>query len=391
MPCRYAFPLESVTVNAWPDLPARIRTAMKFPAVLATLNATDEVVVTPASWLARWTSAIPGVDGRIVKFTRLLAAPPTVTSTSPLVVPEGTSTTIFVALQLAGVPDVPLKVTVLVPCVVPKFVPAIVTDVPTAPDVGFKLVMFGADEVTIKFTPLLMSSAEPPPLGALVTTTFPVAAPIGTGTTMLVALQLVGVPAVPLKVTVLVPCVVPKFVPAIVTGVPTAPDAGFRLVMLGGGGVTAKLIPLLATPPTVTTNVACCRSCRHRRNNARRTPTRRCRRCPVELHGAHALRRSEIRTADRHRRADHSRRRVHARNTRWRASPCVAGLKSRQGRTPIVRRSKDCAGRYRPRSRLYPILGNQLGVRRCRNTCFDGEPVSRRKARRIGGRNRTQQ
>jgi len=159
----------------------------------------------------------------------------------------------LVALQLVGVPDIPLKVTVLVPCVVPKFVPAMVTDVPTAPDVGFKLVTLGAEEVTVKLTPLLMSSAEPPPLGALVTTTFPVAAPPGTGTTMLVALQLVGVPTVPLKVTVLAPWVVPKFAPAIVTGVPTAPDVGFRLVMLGGGGVTTKFIPLLATPPTVTT------------------------------------------------------------------------------------------------------------------------------------------
>src|SRR6266481_902341 len=255
MPCRYAFPLESLTVNTWPDLPARIQTAMKFPAVLATLNAIDAVVVVPASWLARWASAIPGVAGRTEKFTALLAAPPTVTSTFPVVVPGGTGTTMLVALQLVGVPAVPLKVTVPVPCVVPKFAPAIVTDVPTAPEFGFRLVMFGADEVTVKFTPLLMSPAEPPPLGALVTTTFPVAAPGGTGTTMLVALQLVGVPDVPLKVTVLVPCVVPKFAPAIVTDVPTAPDVGFRLVMLGGGGVTVKFIPLLATPPTVTTTL----------------------------------------------------------------------------------------------------------------------------------------
>ncbi len=225
---------------------------MRLPAVLATVNATDAVVVVPASWLARWTSAIPGVAGRIVKFTPLLAAPPTVTTTFPVVVPDGTGTTMLVALQLVGVPDGPLKVTVLVPCVAPKFAPAIVTDVPTAPDVGFKLVMLGADEVTVKFTPLLMSPEEPPPVGALVTTTFPVTAPLGTGTTMLVALQLAGVPAVPLKVTVLAPCVAPKFAPLIVTDVPTAPDVGFKLVMLGGDGVTAKFIPLLATPPTVT-------------------------------------------------------------------------------------------------------------------------------------------
>jgi hypothetical protein len=76
--------------------------------------------------------------------------------------------------------------------------PATVTDVPTAPDAGFTLVIVGAAVVTVKLIPLL---ATPP----TVTTTFPVVAPAGTGTTMLPALQLVGVPATPLNVTVLVP------------------------------------------------------------------------------------------------------------------------------------------------------------------------------------------
>ena len=71
----------------------------------------------------------------------------------------------------------------------------------------------------MKATPLL---GNPP----TVTTTLPVVAPVGTGTAMLVALQVVGVAAVPLNVTVLVPAVVPKFAPVIVTAVPTAPDVG---------------------------------------------------------------------------------------------------------------------------------------------------------------------
>ena len=74
----------------------------------------------------------------------------------------------------------------------------------------------------------------------------PVVAPVGTGTVMLVALHAVGVPAVPLNVTVPVPCVAPKFAPAMVTELPTTPDVGLRLVILGGGGVTVKLMPLLA-------------------------------------------------------------------------------------------------------------------------------------------------
>jgi hypothetical protein len=161
-----------------------------------------------------------------VKLTPLLATPPTVTTTFPVVAPAGTGTTMLVPLQLVGVPVVPLNFTVLVPCVDPKFVPVIVTLVPTDPVVGFRLVIDGAVVVTVKLTPLL---ATPP----TVTTTFPVVAPAGTGTTMLVPLQLVGVPVVPLNVTVLVPCVDPKFVPVIVTLVPTDPVVGFGLVIDG--------------------------------------------------------------------------------------------------------------------------------------------------------------
>ncbi len=105
--------------------------------------------------------------------------------------------------------------------------------------------MFPVVEVTVKMTPLL---ATPP----TVTTTFPGVAPLGTGTVMLVALQLVGLGAgVPLNVTELLPCEVPKFDPAMVTEVPTGPEFGLRLVMLGGW-VMVKRTPLLETPPTNT-------------------------------------------------------------------------------------------------------------------------------------------
>ena len=81
-------------------------------------------------------------------------------------------------------------------------------------------------DVTVKLAPLLASPAT-------VTTTLPVVAPLGTGATMLVAFQLVGVAVVPLNVTVLVPCVAPKFAPVIVADVPTGPELGVRFVMLG--------------------------------------------------------------------------------------------------------------------------------------------------------------
>jgi hypothetical protein len=164
----------------------------------------------------------------------LLDTPPTVTTTFPVVAPVGTTATIDVAFQLViEVAAVPLNATVLVPWVEPKFVPVIVTGVPTAPEVGDKLVMLGVGN-TVNATPLL---ARP----LIVTTTFPVVAPSGTGTTIDVAVQLVGVAAVPLNFTV---PVVPKLFPVMVTAIPAGPEVGDRLVMLGGG-TTVKAIPLL--------------------------------------------------------------------------------------------------------------------------------------------------
>src|SRR5580765_5520580 len=131
----------------------------------------------------------------------------------------------LVFAHVVGVAVVPLNVMVLVPFVAPKFVPVTVTDVPTGPLFGDSVVNVGGT-FTVKLRPLL---ASPP----TVTTTLPVVAPLGTGTTMLVADQLVGVSAVPLKVTALVPLVAPKFDPAIVTDVPTGPLEGDPLVIVG--------------------------------------------------------------------------------------------------------------------------------------------------------------
>jgi hypothetical protein len=81
---------------------------------------------------------------------------------------------------------------------------------------------------TWKDWPLLVNPAT-------VTDTYPCGtAPLGTVATMLVSLQPVAVAVVPLKFTVLDPCVAPKFVPVIVTAVPTAPDVGDRLDTVGG-------------------------------------------------------------------------------------------------------------------------------------------------------------
>jgi len=74
----------------------------------------------------------------------LLAELPTVTTTLPVVAAPGTGATILLELQLVGVDVTPLNLTVLVPWVDPKPLPEIVTDVPTFPEVGDKLLIFGA-------------------------------------------------------------------------------------------------------------------------------------------------------------------------------------------------------------------------------------------------------
>ena len=160
-----------------------------------------------------------------MKLTPLLAIPLTVTTTLPVLAALGTVTPMLVSLQLVTVADVPLNVTVLDPCVEPKFEPEIVTAVPTGPELGVRLVIVGVGN-TVKLTPLLATPLT-------VTITLPVLAPLGTVTPMLVALQLVTVADVPLNVTVLDPCVKPKFEPEIVTAVPTGPEVVDKLEMLG--------------------------------------------------------------------------------------------------------------------------------------------------------------
>jgi hypothetical protein len=160
------------------------------------------------------------VNGKPVLFNPL-----TVTTMLPVVAPFGTGTTMLAVDHDVGVADTPLNVTALVPFVAPKFAPAIVTDVPTGPLAGVTLVTVGAT-VTVNVDALL---ATPP----TVTTTPPVVEAGGTGTTMLVADQLVGTAVTPLNVTVLVPFVAPKPLPVIVVTVPTGPDEGPTVVIVG--------------------------------------------------------------------------------------------------------------------------------------------------------------
>jgi len=71
--------------------------------------------------------------GVTVKSRPLLATPATVTTTLPVVAPEGTVTLMPDAVQLEVAARVPLNVTVLLPWVDPKFEPFIVKPAPIGP------------------------------------------------------------------------------------------------------------------------------------------------------------------------------------------------------------------------------------------------------------------
>src|SRR5207247_896685 len=130
----------------------------------------------------------------------------------------GTVAEIEVAVVTEKLALVPLKVTAVAPV---KFVPLIVTVVPTGPLVGVKLVMVGGLAVTVKLLELV---AVPP---EVVTLSGPVVAPLGTVAEIEVAVVTVKVALVPLKVTAVAPV---KFVPLIVSVVPTGPLHGGKLV-----------------------------------------------------------------------------------------------------------------------------------------------------------------
>src|SRR5438445_7609250 len=174
--------------------------------------------------------------GMTVKLLALVAVPPgVVTLSGPVVAPLGTVAEIEVEEVAVKLALVPLNRTAEAPV---KFVPVIVTGVPTGPLVGAKLVIVGAG-MTVK---LFVLVAVPP---GVVTLSGPVVAPLGTVAEIEVEEVAVKLALVPLNRTAEAPV---KFVPVIVTGVPTGPLVGVKLVIVGAG-MTVKLFVLVAVPP----------------------------------------------------------------------------------------------------------------------------------------------
>ena len=140
-----------------------------------------------------------------------------------------------------------MKVTAVAPV---KFVPVIVTVVPTGPKVGVNEVIVGTP---VLVTVNLWELQSVPP--GVVTQIFPVVAPLGT-----VAVIWVDEPPVkvveetPLNFTLVAPV---RFVPVMVTEVPTGPLVGENEVIVGLAAVvvTVKLWELQSVPPGVVTQI----------------------------------------------------------------------------------------------------------------------------------------
>ena len=180
-----------------------------------------------------------------MKLAELVTVPPAVvTLILPDTAPAGTVAVILVAeLTEKVVAATPPNFTEVAPV---KAVPLIVTTVPTGPLVGVNEVIDGA-VVTVKADALV---AVPP---GVVTVIFPVTAPLGTLAVTRVPAPFTEnvVAATPPNFTEVAP---PKFVPLIVTEVPTGPLVGVKDEIVGvGAPVTVKSVVLVAVAPPLVT------------------------------------------------------------------------------------------------------------------------------------------
>ena len=144
----------------------------------------------------------------------------------PVTAPVGTVVVMLVAMLAVTTAVVLLNLTILFAGVVSKFVPVMVTDDPTGPLVGLKLLIAGGG-IKVKFVELVAVSPF------TVTVIAPEVAPTGTAQMMLVAVPAVLVAVVPLNFTVLLAKAGSKLVPVIITVTPTPPLTGLKEVMVG--------------------------------------------------------------------------------------------------------------------------------------------------------------
>jgi hypothetical protein len=219
------------------------------PVIVRTVPTCPEVGERPVM-------ASVGADGVTVNVTALLVPPLVVTRTF-----AAPSAALAAMVRVAVIWVTLATTTLLTPIpglltatVAPetKLAPVRVTGTlaPCTPVAGLRDVSVGAGGLTVNGNGLLATNPT-------VTTTLPVVAPLGTFTVMLLSPQVAAVPAaMPLNVTVLLPCIAPKLVPPIVTAVPATPEAGDKIVMLRSSAVPAKVEVCVPARSVVTDTVA---------------------------------------------------------------------------------------------------------------------------------------
>ncbi len=198
------------------------------------------VTLVPTTPLAGAKLAIVGGLTTVNELLLVAVPPGVVTLSGPVVAPAGTVAWIAVAELTVNVALTPLNATAEAPV---KFVPLIVTLIPTAPLVGAKLAIVGGLTTVNE----LLLVAVPP---GVVTLSRPVVAPAGTVAWIAVAELTVKLALTPLNATAVAPV---KFVPLMVTLIPTGPLVGAKLVIVGGLTTTVNELLLVAVPPGVVT------------------------------------------------------------------------------------------------------------------------------------------
>ena len=180
------------------------------------------VTIAPTEPLTGLNPLIVG-EGSTIKFVELTTVTPlVVTEIGPVAAPDGTVMVILVPVEELTVVVTPLNFTI---GVLSKFVPDIITVAPGAPEAGLKPDTVG-EANTSKFVLLIVT-----PL--VVTEMGPSAAPAGTVVVIVVGETSVAPAIIPLKKVTVAGEV--KFVPVMVTVVPTAPLAGLNPAMVGVG------------------------------------------------------------------------------------------------------------------------------------------------------------
>jgi hypothetical protein len=193
----------------------------------------------------------PVMDGvpKTVKLEALfIVTPLTVIEMGPVPAPAGTDVVILVWVEAVTTAGTPLNSTRLLAGVVLKLVPVIVTVVPLIPPAGLNPVMVGVGN-TVKLPGLVTVT----PLTVTVIT--PDTALAGTVTVILLGVEAVTTAILLLlNRTTLLAGVVLKLLPDMVTVAPTAPLAGLKPEMDGGGN-TVKLEGLFTVTPLVVTDM----------------------------------------------------------------------------------------------------------------------------------------